>query len=1256
MRNSTLKKLVRFSLNALIFIFSFHDFYAQSDTEFWFVAPSVTAGHAGNTPIEIMVVSENEPANVTISQPANPAFVPINIPLGANDAVVTDLTDFVATIENQPANTILNYGILIEATNNITAYYAPQMQNNPDIFALKGAQALGTEFVIPMQTTFNNGNYTPVARSGFDIVATEDNTTITITPSSDITGHTAGTPFTIILNKGETYSAVATGGNAADRLNGSTITSDKPIAVTIKDDSVAQAGCRDLIGDQIVPVSVIGDEYIIVKGYLNIDDKVYITAAYNNTEIFIDGVSVTTINAGQTYDFDVGTPTAYINTSEPVYVLHVTGFGCELGAALLPSIECTGSEQVSVTRATNEFFAINLMVAPGGEDNFLVNGNPGVINAADFAVVPGSDGTWMFAQIDFSGIAAVGTPLFVTNTEKRFHMAVVNGGASSGCRYGYFSDFARYEFEAIISDDWICETDEFLLSVDTVVLGAEFEWTGPNGFFEIGNSVTVDNSVPDQSGWYYLNAVIDNCPTDLDSVEIEIRPLPEAPEPTSNAPVCEGQTLQFEANGTSGVMNWSGPNGFSSTETNPSISPATPANNGTYIVYATLDECDGPEGEIETVIIPPIFNETIEVTICSYDTYELPDESITSTPGFYTFDFLTVDGCDSTINVELSLNPELNETISAFEYPSGHNISCNGLSDGSILLEITGGSPNYTYAWTGPDGFTSTDQNPTGLAAGTYNVTVTDELDCVISTSITLTEPTPLEEDISAFEYPSGDNISCHGESDGSINLEISEGSPTYSYAWTGPNGFTSTDEDLSGLEAGTYEVTATDINGCTISTSITLVEPDPIQLNVEVISDYNGQNISCFGASDAEVFVQITGGSPDYTVNIDGNETIISGTTTIDNLSAGAFTVYLTDANGCESISAIVITEPSPVNSEIIIQSDYNNLPVSCATSNDGIISTNVNGGTAPYSYAWNNDPTLNSSYLENLGIGTYTVEVTDANNCTSTSTVTLDGHPNPTIETSSPQRICEGEEAEFAIYTNDDISHCMWTFETGEVFTSCNDFSYNFNTTGCIDATVQVTSVNGCVSELNLSDFVCIDPSPNADFYTDNTEVSTFDNTVKFWNESTNSTHYSWDFGDGNTTNVVHPSHSFPGDQSGDYVVTLYAFSQFDCMDSTSTVIRVKDDIRIFVPNAFTPDGDQFNETFTPVLDGDYNPYDYTFLIFNRWGEVVFESRNADIGWDGTFGGNVVQDGVYIWKISVTSIDGSITKNLSGHVALIK
>ena len=238
----------------------------------------------------------------------------------------------------------------------------------------------------------------------------------------------------------------------------------------------------------------------------------------------------------------------------------------------------------------------------------------------------------------------------------------------------------------------------------------------------------------------------------------------------------------------------------------------------------------------------------------------------------------------------------LTESISAFTYPSGDNISCNGLNDGSIDLTIGGGSPNYTYAWTGPNGFTSSAQNLTDLAAGQYDVVVTDENGCTILSSITLTEPSLLTESISAFTYPSGDNISCNGLNDGSIDLTIGGGSPNYTYAWTGPNGFTSSAQNLTDLAAGQYDVVVTDENGCTISSSITLTEPTPLTESISAFTYPSGDNISCNGLNDGSIDLVIGGGSPTYTYAWTGPNGFTSTAQNLTNLEAGQYDVVVTD------------------------------------------------------------------------------------------------------------------------------------------------------------------------------------------------------------------------------------------------------------------------------------------------------------------------------------------------------------------------
>ncbi|HQZ42164.1 MAG TPA: hypothetical protein PK735_04695, partial [Flavobacteriales bacterium] len=185
---------------------------AQTGTEFWLAPPEVTASH-GDQPIFINVTTLGQPAVVTISQPANPAFnggVPIVLNLAANSAQRYDLTLLKVELETRPTNTVLNTGLRISATSNITCYYEPSYTNNPDIAALKGANGLGTEFYIPLHKHapfYNHGYAAPnKAYASFDIVATENNTVVMIYSPVPVDGHPALTPFTVDLNIGQTYS------------------------------------------------------------------------------------------------------------------------------------------------------------------------------------------------------------------------------------------------------------------------------------------------------------------------------------------------------------------------------------------------------------------------------------------------------------------------------------------------------------------------------------------------------------------------------------------------------------------------------------------------------------------------------------------------------------------------------------------------------------------------------------------------------------------------------------------------------------------------------------------------------------------------------------------------------------------------------------------------------------------------------------------------------------------------------------------
>lgn len=433
---------------------------AQKDTLFWFVAPEATSNH-GDSPVLVRMSAGTGTANVIIDQPANAGFTPIPVSIPAGTGQSVDLTAFLSSLENIPANTVLDKGLRIRSDAFISAYYEvnTSCNCNPEIYALKGKNALGTSFIIPFQTAWNNGaSHTPPAHSAIDIVATENNTQVTITPSNAVLGHAAGVAYTITLNKGQTYSIRQASQTASGNLSGTLVTSDKKIAVTIKDDSLNFGACEDLAGDQIVPVEVTGDEYIVVKGSLNVTDKVFIVPTQNNTTIRINGTAQPgSYNRGQSFMYDLTAGSIYIESSAPVYVLHYTGFGCEIGSALVPPLKCTGSRDVYVVRSTDEYFGILLFTRTANVGNFQVNGGAGLITAGNFTPVPGTGGLYSSALVSFTtGQIPAGNSVTVTNSSGVFHMGILNGGATSGCRYGFFSDFSGQIFSAQVTQPISC--------------------------------------------------------------------------------------------------------------------------------------------------------------------------------------------------------------------------------------------------------------------------------------------------------------------------------------------------------------------------------------------------------------------------------------------------------------------------------------------------------------------------------------------------------------------------------------------------------------------------------------------------------------------------------------------------------------------------------------------------------------------------------------------------------------------------------
>ena len=392
-----MKKIQLFT--AIFFCFISTNLDAQIDKTFWFAAPDITSGHVADNPIKLVITSFGSPASVTISQPANSGgFAPINVSLAANSVFTVDLSGRKAAVESfgdDNANGDRgkdNSGILIQSNQIISAYYEVAGGFNDDLFSLKGANGLGNKFIVTAQMIAENGSsYTPAARNRAYIIASEDNTSVTIDPNA--AGIIAGTvsttttaTFTITLNKGEVYVIAAASQLAANHLGGTIITSDKPVAVTMSDDSIdlpsTGTGGQDLAGDQLVPTRLAGKEFITSEGNLDhpYTDVVFVYPINAGTSLMLNGASYTTGGAskgpGEFWEIRNNTGAAMsITTSDSVLIFQLAGNGGEVGGGVIPPLDCTGSQSVSVVRSglNTQNFIVTILVKQVDKNNFTSN-------------------------------------------------------------------------------------------------------------------------------------------------------------------------------------------------------------------------------------------------------------------------------------------------------------------------------------------------------------------------------------------------------------------------------------------------------------------------------------------------------------------------------------------------------------------------------------------------------------------------------------------------------------------------------------------------------------------------------------------------------------------------------------------------------------------------------------------------------------------------------------------------------------------
>ena len=638
----------------LILVLASFSSFSQTGTEFWFAPPNVTDDHYSSEKDRVFlnITSLDQDAVIHIWQPANLSGIDMTVNLSANTSQKIYLGTNIADLETKPTNTILNTGLLIESDQRISAYYEYDNSHNPDIYALKGANALGDEFYIPLHNyIYYNVTFSDTAYASFDIVATEDNTNVRIYPAREVNGHVGQQQFTITLNRGQTYSCAWTGTNYTDPPThpfGSAVTSDKPIAISTKDDSNHGVnGCYDLLGDQIVPVNIVGDEYIVVRGQLNDaqDESFFVLATQNGTDVYINGntTPIASLFAGETYRYQIDTcvsPTTYIKTSLPVYLTHLTGFGCEIGQAILPPLNCAGSEEVAFVRSTDEPFFLTLLVKSASVNDFTIITDPtttaaaqAVIDNASWTIVPGTNGDWSATTVQFdTGEIPSGTASRLTNSSNIFAMGLINGGGSSGCRYGYFSEFVAETITTAGTDATTCANVPYVLNGSVTGGATTGIWTSSgSGTFDDATLFDAEYT-PSFSDLSSGNVILTLTSTGIcfpttDDMQLSFDPAPVV-DAGSDINVCANNNVNTSVNGTvsnatggtwttSGTGIFAAPNSLSTTYT-PSVADNAAGSIKLYLTSTGNGTCNPEIDSLLFTITPaPTIDAGTDQTVCS---------------------------------------------------------------------------------------------------------------------------------------------------------------------------------------------------------------------------------------------------------------------------------------------------------------------------------------------------------------------------------------------------------------------------------------------------------------------------------------------------------------------------------------------------------------------------------------------------------------------------------------------------------------
>jgi len=663
-----------------------------------------------------------------------------------------------------------------------------------------------------------------------------------------------------------------------------------------------------------------------------------------------------------------------------------------------------------------------------------------------------------------------------------------------------------------------------------------------------------------------------------------------------------------------------------------------------------------------------------------------PDDPLATglSPGAISVTITDASGCTATASGTITGPPLLTLTITTVDD------SCYRSKTGSATAVVSGGNPPYTYYWDN----ISTAATNLNLGAGTYTVTVTDDKGCTISGSAAINEPAQMVHTI----IPS--DIDCYGNNNGSIVVNVTGGTPAYNYLWS-PASISG--NNPTGLSAGQYKLTITDANNCTIIDSASITEPAEL---IATITDYT--DVTCYGANNGIITLNVNGGTPPYTLQ--GNA-MSAGDTIITGLAPDIYTVTVADSRGCDTSLTQTIAAPGP-QSLTVTGTDT----VLCAGATNGIADADFVNATGNVTYSWTGG--LTGAHLTGLAAGTYEVTATDANNCTLNGSVTIAEPPPLIMPVSATDARCFGGYGQAIAnpigagpftfswstggnaqiisapagnhsVTATDANSCEQTGSftinqpsqivvsgsgispvclgdsTGSVTFSVSGgtpgYAYTWSpavstTNAAINIpsgtySVTVTDANQCTmsgaSTLTDPPAVTVDIFPNPAQVQQGQTVQ-----LTVTTNQSGTLDYVWTPQSGLSCYDC-PEPVFSGLETQTY--TLDVTTAEGCPGTAEVTVTVISNVGLFIPNAFSPDGNGRNDYFE--FFGSLELVRQIELkIFDRWGSKLFESFDLNNKWDGTHKGKEVNPGVYVYTLKVAWITNHRDSFYKGSVTVLR